>query len=195
MSKAKTAVGVDPRVLRALGHPLRQQILLILNLRVASPTEVAGELAKPLTNIAYHMKILRDNEAIELVETKPVRGAVEHFYRATMRPHLDDAHWARLPKSSRIALFDQTLQQIWTSVAGAARDQGLEELRTHISSTRLELDEQAFGELVDAVNGLVEVAIRLQAESVSRQVKIPSSERRTHKTEMALLHFHRPGAD
>jgi len=74
---------VDQRLIKALGHPVRLRVLDILNARVASPSELAKELNEPLGNIAYHVKILEETGSIELVRTAPVRGALEHFYRAT----------------------------------------------------------------------------------------------------------------
>lgn len=80
----------DPqtRLVKAMGHPLRHRILVCLNERQASPSTLAKELDEPLGNVAYHVKILLENDAIELVETKPVRGAIEHIYRATARVHM-----------------------------------------------------------------------------------------------------------
>ena len=43
--------------------------------------------------MAYHVKILEETGAIELVRTAPVRGALEHFYRATTDV---DATWLDL---------------------------------------------------------------------------------------------------
>jgi DNA-binding transcriptional ArsR family regulator len=74
---------VDQRLIKALGHPVRLRVLDILNARVASPSELAKELEEPLGNVAYHVKILEETGSIELVRTAPVRGALEHFYRAT----------------------------------------------------------------------------------------------------------------
>jgi DNA-binding transcriptional ArsR family regulator len=82
-AKSKEAT-VDQRLIKALGHPVRMRALQVLNTRVASPSELSKELNEPLGNVAYHVKILEENDAIELVRTAPVRGAVEHFYRATM---------------------------------------------------------------------------------------------------------------
>ena len=79
----KTELAVDPRIIKALGHPLRQRILQVLNTRVASPSEIAAQLDEPLGNVSYHVKTLLEYDCVELVETAPVRGAVEHFYRAT----------------------------------------------------------------------------------------------------------------
>lgn len=75
----------DQRLFKALGHPLRQRILAALNERDASPSQLADRLGEPLGNVSYHVKILEQNGAAELVETQAVRGAVEHFYRATAR--------------------------------------------------------------------------------------------------------------
>jgi DNA-binding transcriptional ArsR family regulator len=82
-SKSKEA-SLDPRLIKALGHPVRVRALDVLNTRIASPSELAKELGEPLGNVAYHIKILEENGAIELVRTAPVRGALEHFYRASV---------------------------------------------------------------------------------------------------------------
>ena len=110
----------DLRLIRALAHPLRWRILQTLNLRTASPSELAGELGAPLPNIAYHVKVLARNDAIELVKTEQVRGALEHFYRATMRPWFTDETWSALPISTRRALFGEILRDIWSDVAGGS---------------------------------------------------------------------------
>ena len=75
----------DQRLFKALGHPLRQRILDSLNEQEGSPSQIAERLGERLGNVSYHVKILERNGAAELVSTKAVRGAVEHFYRATAR--------------------------------------------------------------------------------------------------------------
>src|SRR3712207_1846515 len=104
-----------------MAHPLRHRILIRLNEAAASPSILARELDEPLGNVAYHVKILLEHEAIELVETKPVRGAIEHVYRATMRPFFDDRQWAEVPPSLRDDVVQKTLQMLWEDVAEAAR--------------------------------------------------------------------------
>ena len=75
--------GVDQRLVKALAHPLRVEILIILNERMASPNELSKELEEGLSQVSYHVKVLKDFECIEMVKTEPRRGAVEHYYRAT----------------------------------------------------------------------------------------------------------------
>src|SRR4051795_6885593 len=91
----------EARIAKALAHPLRARILQRLGERVASPGELAVELAAPLGVVSYHVRMLRDYECVELVRTEPRRGALQHFYRATARPTLDEAQWRKLPSSLR----------------------------------------------------------------------------------------------
>jgi DNA-binding transcriptional ArsR family regulator len=72
----------DAKLAKALAHPLRAQILEQLERHTASPSELADELAAPLGNVSYHVRILADAGLIELVRTTRRRGATEHHYRA-----------------------------------------------------------------------------------------------------------------
>jgi DNA-binding transcriptional ArsR family regulator len=113
--KSKEA-SVDPRLIKALGHPVRVRALAILNERVASPSELAEELGEALGNVAYHVKVLEENGAIELVRTAPVRGALEHFYRASI-----DTHITQMPLDLDQQGYDDVLDLLG-SVAGRARE-------------------------------------------------------------------------
>src|SRR5262249_46938477 len=96
-SKKSKNTGVDQRLVKALAHPLRVEILTILNERMASPNELSKELEEGLSQVSYHVKVLKDFECIEMVKTEPRRGAVEHYYRATSRAYLTDPDWRSLP--------------------------------------------------------------------------------------------------
>lgn len=181
----------DQRVIKALSHPLRFHILEVLNQRVASPSEIADELNEPLGNVAYHTKILLENGAIEQVRTAPVRGALEHFYRALIRPWFDDEMSAHLPVSVRRALFGEIIEYIWGDVVAAAEHEGFDDPKTNITRTHLDLDEDAYGELVDLLNSVVDRALELHAEAAPRLAELPAEERDEHRTSLAIMHFHR----
>jgi DNA-binding transcriptional ArsR family regulator len=71
---------------RSLAHPLRAQILLTLDGEVQSPKALEQRLeAAPLGLLAYHVRMLRDDGLLELVETRRARGSIESFYRLTAR--------------------------------------------------------------------------------------------------------------
>lgn len=70
--------------MKAMSHPLRRRILRSLVERgVHSPAELARMLGVKLSDVSYHTRRLEQLGCIELVKTRPVRGVVEHFYRAT----------------------------------------------------------------------------------------------------------------
>jgi DNA-binding transcriptional ArsR family regulator len=78
-------------LLLALRHPLRRQILHMLNGdEPSSPRELADALNQPLSNVSYHVRILADCGAAKLVRTRQVRGSTQHFYRSSVKPE-----WAR----------------------------------------------------------------------------------------------------
>lgn len=183
---------IDQRVMRALSHPLRQRILRVLNERVASPNEIAGQLGERLGKVSYHIRILRDNGAIELVRTRQVRGAVQHFYRPLRRPFLDDDQWAHLPLSTRRSLYGQNLQQIFEHVGEAAATTGFDHVRCHVSWTTLNLDDEAYDALADRLADVLDYAQSLEAEVIERQrVRTEDTPAGSHRTELAILHFHR----
>jgi DNA-binding transcriptional ArsR family regulator len=81
----------DNDLLVALRHPLRRDILRrMASEKEISPREIAAALRQPLSNVSYHVRVLAECSAISLVKTKPVRGSMQHFYRATV-----EAPWAR----------------------------------------------------------------------------------------------------
>lgn len=184
------AAGIDRRIVKALSHPLRQRILDILSRGVASPVEVAKQLDTPLGSIAYHVQILLANDCLELVETRPVRGAVQHFYRATARPFFDDAHWAQLPAHTRRALFGQTLEQIGEHVLRAAGAGGFDRKDAHVTWTLLQLDEEGWTDLSATLVAVLDDVARIQAESLARLARTGADPLRS---ELAMLHFERDG--
>src|ERR1017187_230688 len=102
----------DPRLVKGLAHPLRIQILRVLENRVASPSEIAEEIGAPLGNVSYHVRFLARVGLIELTSTKPRRGAVEHYYRAAGRVLVSGEAWAQVPQVVRNSLFGSTLEQV-----------------------------------------------------------------------------------
>lgn len=76
-------------MLTELKHPLRRQLLpLIIETEPTSPRQLAEHLGYPLSNVAYHVRVLHACGSLELVAKRPSRGSVEHFYRAAVKPEL-----------------------------------------------------------------------------------------------------------
>jgi DNA-binding transcriptional ArsR family regulator len=170
--KRQTASAVDSRLAKALAHPLRVQLLAALNEGVASPNELAKKLDEPLTNVSYHVRMLHDLGTIELVETEPRRGALEHYYRAVVRPFFGDRDWKRLPKNARGSISDAVLQLVWDDAAEAIKGGLFDEREDrHLSRSVLAVDEKGWEELNDLLSDTLDRAMQIQAESASRASK------------------------
>jgi DNA-binding transcriptional ArsR family regulator len=171
-SKSKTKAGVDQRLVKALAHPLRVEILTILNERMASPNELSKELEEGLSQVSYHVKVLKDFECIEMVKTEPRRGAVEHYYRATERAFLTDRDWQNLPDSVKPGVSASVVELFMGEVATALQH-GTFDAREdrHLSWTPGVVDEQGWNESVDLVNETLERVIEIHAGSAKRLSK------------------------
>jgi DNA-binding transcriptional ArsR family regulator len=128
---------LDPNLAKALSHPLRQRILERLNVDgdEASPHQLARLLDAPLPNVAYHVRILLELDCIELVRTRQVRGALEHYYRATAHPWLDAEQWAQLPASFRRQILARKLRDIARDAADAGLAGGFDHPGAQIRRT------------------------------------------------------------
>jgi hypothetical protein len=187
----KTRTDNDRAIAKALAHPLRQRILVYLNDQgVASPNIIAGALEERLGNVAYHMRALERLGCIELVRTQPVRGAVEHFYRATVRPFFPQAEWLELPVEIRRQLLGGTVEEIWTDVVAAAEEGGFDAEDVHVTRTPLELDDVAWQELSEKLMETLELALRLHSDTAGR--RIAGEEDGLRRVELAMLLFDRP---
>lgn len=171
-AKGQAKTGVDQRLVKALAHPLRVQILMILNDRMASPNELSKELDEGLSQVSYHVKVLKDYECIEMVKTEPRRGAVEHYYRATTRAFLTDQDYEYLPDSIKPGATTTILRMMMDEVVGALEAgtfTGRDDM--HLSWTPNLVDEQGWDETVDLVNETLDRVLEIQAKSAARLVK------------------------
>ena len=178
---------LDPRIVKAMAHPLRHRLLIAYNERVASPNELAKLLDEPLGNVAYHTRILLDLEAIELVDTAQRRGATEHYYRAIMRAFFDDDEWGRVPIASRRTTIGQNLQDLFDDVARALPAGGFDRPEVHVSRAKLTLDEQGFEEVVDLLGETLDRVLEINAESINRIAEADEPE--PLRTEVGIVHF------
>ena len=170
MPKTKKKDGVEQIVAKAFAHPLRVQILIILNERVASPNLLSQELDQSLNLVAYHVRVLEKYDCIELVDTKQRRGATEHFYRATRRQFLSDAEWARMPESLRPGLAGAMLKSVFDDIEEASQSGTLDEVEDlHLSRTPMVVDKQGWTRRRRACSpSTLDRVLEIQAEASER---------------------------
>jgi DNA-binding transcriptional ArsR family regulator len=134
----------DARLIKAYAHPLRLQILSLLDNRVASPKQIAAELDTPLPNTAYHVRQLASLGLVQLVRRTARGGAIEHHYTAKVRPIIPDEVWADLPDIVKRAYGSGTLQQAIPQLIAAVDAGGFEAEEAHFSRTPARLDTKGW---------------------------------------------------
>lgn len=94
------------RLIYALNHPLRRQILNALMQEPASATMLAEILGVPLSNVSYHLAEVLGKEckAVAVAKRIPRRGAMETVYRLKPSFLLGVIDWPAIPESMRAAL-------------------------------------------------------------------------------------------
>jgi DNA-binding transcriptional ArsR family regulator len=159
----------DQRLSRALSHPLRAECLTILNARVASPAEIARELNLEVSNVSYHVKELLELDCIELVRTRQVRGATEHFYRGVAQKYLDDDLWAELSHPVRNGISLTAIRVI----IGAIRDSVVAGIfdrmkDRHVSVVTYQLDSDGWDEMKALYKETLERGMAIGARAEGR---------------------------
>jgi DNA-binding transcriptional ArsR family regulator len=186
---------LDERLAKALSHRLRVQILQRLDeAGEASPKELAEALGEPVGNISYHVRILRDFDCVELVRTEPRRGALAHFYRATVPPWLDDEQWAGLPVGFRRETLIRTLAEIVAEASTASQEGGFDGPEAHVSRVSLAVDPEGLTELTTLLDETLEAVRRIAAESARRPAEGSDQPSTMIPTEVTVMHL-RHGSD
>jgi hypothetical protein len=146
----------------ALKHPLRVRILEALNEGPRSPSQFVEEGLIPkehfttyqqaLSLASYHFRELEKEGCLEVVESIPRRGAVEHVYRGMARVFFDDAEFEAMPKASRRELSRISLQAL---IARADRAVSTETFDArpdrHLTWMPMQLDERGWEEVIDTL--------------------------------------------
>jgi len=163
-------LSLNQRLIRALAHPLRVKLLAYLNDREWSPNELSEELNEGLSQVSYHIKVLRDLEMIEMTRTEPRRGAVEHYYRAIERAYIPRWMAKLLPRSGNEIVGSNILEAIEEDlVASLKSGKFYEREDTHASYTPVTVDgigcEEADEVAIRAIGEILEI----QGKSANRR--------------------------
>lgn len=160
----------EAELLRALGHPLRIKILALTAERVMSPNVMARQIGETVGNVGYHCRVLRAGGLIELVEEKPVRGAVEHFYRAIERPWFDEDCWSQFDPEVKRAIssygIDLLVQDAARAVQGGTFDS---RDSRHLSRAPMLLDATGFANVSKILDQALDAVLAEQAASDERR--------------------------
>lgn len=166
---SKRAAELNARLLRALGNPERQRILVVLSERPATPTELHEELDTDRRVTARHCRIMCEEGLIELIETDRRRGGKQHVYRAAVRPYLSLEMWEKLPKIVREMHSASILQDGVDDLAAAMADGSFDSVVNNANvRTPLVVDDEGMTKIARAMEELSGFLLEVQAESSAR---------------------------
>lgn len=174
-----------------VGHPLRAACWTVLAERVASPNELTNLVGDSLGNVSYHVKVLKDAGMIELVDTAPRRGALEHFYRAIERPNASDEETAARSPEERTEFARYIGQRSFADYATALQAGTFGKRSDHYAwRMPMLVDEAGWGRLNEIYAETTEKIMEAQAESAERMGRDPDAEG-VHVTALAMF-FEQP---
>ncbi|MEX2106609.1 MAG: hypothetical protein WD810_06890 [Solirubrobacterales bacterium] len=192
--KQKRPETIDQRLVRALSHPLRIQILEVLTERVASPSWLSEELDAGLTHVAYHTRALNKCGCLELVDTAQRRGATEHFYKAAPCSFIGDRSWRTVPRAVRGGISAASLQTFMDK-AVTALEAGTIDGRddTTLSWMPLGLDQRGWDEVTAIMGEATDRVLAAQSRS-SRRLTRRKGDGEAISAVVALANFETGGS-
>jgi len=182
-----------------LSHALRVRILEVANERAISPVQFVNEELQPkgivfkspqhpMSHVSYHFRELEKAGCLYVIETIQRRGAIEHVYVGKVTLTTDE--FEKLSKEERSDLSRVGLQgfiaradsSMWTDTFDKRKDRFL-------AWMPLALDEQAWREVIQALDVCFETVRKIQIDAGDR---LEENEDPPVPATMALFGFESP---
>lgn len=121
------------------------------------------------SQVSYHAKKLEELNLIELVDERPVRGAMEHFYRTVDLVELSEEDYGTLPFDSRRAWLETVMGLFGAdAMYSIETDTLLAQDDCEISRTSMRVDRQGWEDIKDVFVQAQERVMEIKAEAESR---------------------------
>lgn len=171
---------VDPRLPRlperlakVFSHPLRAQLLALLNERPGSPQDLMERMAErgepqSLNLIAYHVRVLLRYDAIQLVDTESVGGATKHIYAANRKMLIDGDDWLRLSDEAQVGICANAIGEAVERAQAALEHGTMQKDDPVIVNLRLDLDDAAWELIRERVTAAWDEVEKVQPGAIER---------------------------
>lgn len=165
-------IALDEQLASVISSEPTVKILIYLVDRAGSPKEIADALGMKTPNVSHHVQKLLRMNLIELVEEKVVRSAIQHIYRAVVRPIMSDDEWEKLDIAERqrysIWIVQMILVDLTKSFAASLFDA---RPNNHLSRVPMVVDEKGVDEVASIQNRALQETIQAEANSAERMVE------------------------
>lgn len=182
---------LDEQLPLVIASEITVRALIYFVERAGSPKEVAEHLGLDTPRVSHHVKKLERLNLIELIEEREVGGAIQHIYRAVIRPIVSDEVWAKLSIEERQRFSIWVVQMILADAAMSFAANLFDvDPTNHLSRTPLFVDEEGFGE----VSGVQDEALAkyFDIEAISTQRRAETGNSGFHVI-AAMMCFRLPG--
>src|SRR4051794_14784308 len=183
-----------------LRHPLRVRILEVLNEGPRSPSQFVEEGLIPkelftsyqqaLSLASYHFRELEKEGLLEVIESIPRRGAVEHVYRGLARVFFDDAEFEATAPEDRRELSRISLQGLIARADRAIRERTFDSRPDrHLTWMPMQLDQRGWEEVIAPLAGAFGELTQIRHDARDR---LAASGERVVPATVAMLGFESP---
>jgi hypothetical protein len=172
-TKSKKGLSLEATLTAVLSHHVRVRCFVALSERPASATQLMHAWGLPEVGlVSYHIDILKKLGIVEEVDSRPVRGSTERFYKATTRPMATDEEFERMSLEERDS-FTKYILQLHVTDAALAVDQGTFDRRSNRAIIRLPMhvDEEGFAEMAAEEQRTLENRMEIEARSAARMAE------------------------
>jgi DNA-binding transcriptional ArsR family regulator len=185
--------GARESTARTLRHPLRVQILAACHQRDLTPKEFARGRRMSVAAVSYHFRSLEKAGYLQVAREEMVRGARRYFYRAK-GPGLVEAEKSALTGSEvDPAASTAVLQGFIVRCLKAIREGTLDARPdSHLTWSPMQLDQQAWNELMGELDQLFKRSHEIQAEA---QDRLRTSDEALIPVTLGLAGFESPADD
>jgi DNA-binding PadR family transcriptional regulator len=182
------------RLAKVFAHPLRANLLAMLNERPGSPDDLRKRLEErgekeSLNLIAYHVRVLDKYGAIKLVDTETRRGATKHIYAANRKMLIDGDDWLHLPDEAQTGICANAIGEAVEHAQLALEHGTMPKDDPVVVNLKLDLDDPAWKAVRQRLRLAWDEVEKVQPDAIDRT---PDPAKRFPVT-VSLLAYKSPG--
>jgi hypothetical protein len=161
------------RLTKIFTHPLRAQLLALLNEQPGSPHDLKVRLEtrgdeQSLNLIAYHVQVLHRCRAVELVDTESTGGSTKHIFAANRKMLIDGDDWLELPDDAQIGICANAIGEAVERAQAALEHGTIVKDDPVIVNLRLDVDDEAWELIRERVTIAWDQLEQVQPEAINR---------------------------
>jgi DNA-binding transcriptional ArsR family regulator len=172
-ARGQRGKSIEELVPWALNHPIRIEILTLLNERVYTPNELAEKLGESLGVVSYHVSELADGGAIELARIEPAGNWMRHHYRAVEQPYISEEQALAMTPQQRQIMAGVVLQCGMAEALSAFSRGNMTKDPSNVllSWSWFNVDKEGHSEIIETLAQAWERIQEIEARSVARRVR------------------------